>query len=56
MLGSQKILDLLKKNRQEGVIPTIEKYGLFFIEEYKHFMKVHNMAIPNQFYSEQVCE
>ncbi len=34
---------------------SITKYGQFFIEEYKHFIKVHNMAFPSQF-TDQMSE
>jgi hypothetical protein len=51
-LSSQKILELMKCGSPN---PTIDKFGQFFIEEYKHFIKVHNMAFPSQF-TDQMSE
>ena len=47
VLSSQKILEILKQDKKPEVQETIEKYGQFFIEEYKHFIRVHNMAFPS---------
>lgn len=40
---------ILKEGKTAQVCRTVDKFGLFFTEEYKHFINVHNMAFPSQF-------
>ena len=46
---------MLKQGKSENIQETVAKYGLFFIQEYKHFINVHNLAFPSQF-SDMISE
>lgn len=49
IVGNSQILQLIKNQKSNQVQKTLEVYGSFFIEEYKHFINIHNMAFPSQF-------
>jgi hypothetical protein len=49
ILNSARIISTLTQEKPPPIKLCIEKYGQFFVEEYKHFINVHNMAFPSQF-------
>lgn len=55
MVSSTQIIPYLKKGKPAVQQQCIDKFGEFFVQEYKHFINMNNIAIPSQF-SDRISE
>ena len=47
------MLENIKKGKEPEQLNIIDKYGIYFVEEFKHFLKIHGFVQPGKMESQK---